>query len=143
MLQHINLPDLRGALGDYVNHEGTFARNFHTFGGARRSPANVPLPFNELQIWYKAHLQQKLYYDPSTLGSTFTIHAHLPDRTWKYGNYDAAVLNVDEAYAWPSSGLIAEKSMANCFLIYAECLDIVTQANGSAVEPSSGLHILK
>ncbi|KAG6379779.1 hypothetical protein JVT61DRAFT_10317 [Boletus reticuloceps] len=36
-----NLPDLRGALGDYVNREGTFARNFHTFGGTRRSPADV------------------------------------------------------------------------------------------------------
>jgi hypothetical protein len=32
---------------------------------------------------------------------------------------------------------------ADHFLIYAERLNIVTQANGSLVEPSSGLHILK
>jgi hypothetical protein len=29
------------------------------------------------------------------------------------------------------------------FLVYAECLNIVTQANGSLVEPSLGLHVLK
>ncbi|KAF8132935.1 hypothetical protein EV363DRAFT_1449123 [Boletus edulis] len=156
-----NLPDLRGALGDYLNREGTFTQNFHTFSGARRSPANIPLPFNKLQIWYKAHLQQKSYYDPSILGSAFTVHAHPPDRTWKYGNYSAAVLNVDEAHAWPSSGLLGHAIVlvrmimcpapprkqrspwANRFLIYTEHLDIVTQANGSAVEPSLGLHILK
>jgi hypothetical protein len=28
-----DLPDLRGALGDYVNREGAFGQNFHTFGG--------------------------------------------------------------------------------------------------------------
>ncbi|KAF8414372.1 hypothetical protein L210DRAFT_3730324 [Boletus edulis BED1] len=156
-----NLPDLRGALGDYLNREGTFTQNFHTFGSMRRSPTNVPLPFNELQIWYKARLQQKSYYDLSTLGSAFTVHAHPPDRTWKYGNYGAAVLNVDKVHAWPSSGLLGHAIVlvrmimcpapprkqrspwVNRFLVYAECLDIVTQANGSAVEPSSGLHILK
>ena len=32
---------------------------------------------------------------------------------------------------------------AGCFLVYAERLDNIIQANGSLVEPSSGLHVLK
>ncbi|KAF8132962.1 hypothetical protein EV363DRAFT_1397865 [Boletus edulis] len=103
--QKFNIPDLRGAFGDYLNREGRFTRNFHVFGGPRRSPQDVPLPFNELRIWYKLRLQQKLYHDLSTLGLAFTVHAHPPDQTWKYGHYSGALLNVDEAHAWPSSGL--------------------------------------
>lgn len=105
------LPDLRGALGDYLNRDGlgAFAQNFHTYGGVRRSPIDVPLPFSELQVWHKVRLQQKSYYDPSALGSTFTVHAHPADRTWTHGRYDAAILNVDEAHIWPSSGLTGEQ----------------------------------
>ncbi|KAG6372398.1 hypothetical protein JVT61DRAFT_7870 [Boletus reticuloceps] len=122
------LPDLRGVLGDYVNREGSFTKNFHVFGAPRRSPWDVPLPFTDLHIWYK---------------------------TWKYGRYDGALLNIDEMQAWPSSGLGGHSVVlvhmimspapprkqnspwADCFLIYAERLNIVT------VEPSTGLHVLK
>ncbi|KAG6373014.1 hypothetical protein JVT61DRAFT_7067 [Boletus reticuloceps] len=149
------LPDLRGALGDYLNREGNFTRNFHVFGTPRRSPKDVPLPFNDLRIWYKVRLQQKSYYDMSVLGSTFTVHAHPPDQTWRYGRYDGALLNIDEVQAWPSSGLAGHSVIlvrmimcpappknqicpwADRFLIYAERLDIVT------VEPATGLHVLK
>ncbi|KAF8122006.1 hypothetical protein EV363DRAFT_1405252 [Boletus edulis] len=103
--QKFNIPDLRGAFGDYLNREGHFTRNFHVFGGPRRSPQDAPLPFNELRIWYKVRLQQKSYHDLSILGLAFTVHAHPPDQTWKYGHYSGALLNVDEAHAWPSSGL--------------------------------------
>ncbi|KAF8134836.1 hypothetical protein EV363DRAFT_1160309, partial [Boletus edulis] len=44
------LLDLQRVLGNYLNCEGTFAWNFHTFGCARRSSANISLPFNELWI---------------------------------------------------------------------------------------------
>jgi hypothetical protein len=45
-----NLPDLCAALGDYVNHEGNFTRNFHTFDGQRRSPPE-----------YTCHLEILMY----------------------------------------------------------------------------------
>ncbi|KAF8425368.1 hypothetical protein L210DRAFT_3421346 [Boletus edulis BED1] len=159
--QKFDLPDLRGALGDYVNREGAFAQNFHVFGGPRRSSHDAELPFNELRVWYKVRLQQKSYHDLSTLGLAFTVHAHPPCQPWKYGHYDGVLLNIDEAHAWPSSGLAGHSvvlvrmimcptarrrqtcSWTDRFLVYAERLDIVTQANGSVVEPSSGLHVLK
>ncbi|KAF8128250.1 hypothetical protein EV363DRAFT_1400733 [Boletus edulis] len=61
---------------------------------AQKLPQDVPLPFNELRIWYKVRLQQKLYHDLLTLGLAFI-----------YGHYSGALLNVDEAHTWPSSGL--------------------------------------
>ena len=103
--QKFNLPDLRAALGDYVNREGAFTQNFHVFGGQRRSLHDIQLPFNELQVWRKVHLQQESYHDMSLLGSTFTVHAHPPKGEWKYGHYDTVLMNVDKAYTWPSSGL--------------------------------------
>ena len=99
------LPDLRGALADYFRRQQDSPQSLHTFGGQRRSPPDAYLPFNALHIWYKVRLQQKMYHDPSVVASTFTVNAHPPDRTWKYGRYDAAIMNVDDRWQWPSSGL--------------------------------------
>ena len=96
-----DLPDLHGVLGDYLNCEGPF----HSFGGQRRCPPDVHLPFKDLHVWFRVRLQQKSYHDPSSALSTFSIHAHPPDDKWKYGCYDAAILNVDQAAKWPLSGL--------------------------------------
>jgi hypothetical protein len=46
------------------------------------------------------------------LGSTFTVHACPPEQTWKYGCYDGALLNVDEAHAWPGSGFAGMQMIA-------------------------------
>ncbi|KIK16208.1 hypothetical protein PISMIDRAFT_82959, partial [Pisolithus microcarpus 441] len=56
-----SLPDLRGALSDYLNREGSFCQNFHSFGHQRRSSPNSPLPFNDLHIWFKVRVQQRTY----------------------------------------------------------------------------------
>ncbi|KAI5982061.1 hypothetical protein EDD15DRAFT_2378525 [Pisolithus albus] len=160
--ERFKLPDLRGALGDYLNREGNVTQNFHMFGSQRRSPPDVHLPFKELHVWYKVRLQQKAYHDPSDIASTFTVHAHPPDRLLKYGRYDAAIMNVDDQWQWPSSGLqghaIVHVRLIMCpvlprgssgvnrfsdrFLIYAQRFDIVPQGN-SSVERTTGLHVLK
>ncbi|KAI6037163.1 hypothetical protein BKA83DRAFT_4120725 [Pisolithus microcarpus] len=94
--------------GDYLNCEGNITQNFHTFGSQRQSPPDVHLLFKELHVWYKVHLQQKAYHDPSDIASTLTVHAHPPDHLLKYGRYDAAIMNVDDQWQWPSSGLQGE-----------------------------------
>ncbi|KAI5994462.1 hypothetical protein EDD15DRAFT_2366590 [Pisolithus albus] len=160
--EQFGLPDLRGALGDYLNREGNVAQNFHTFGGQRRSPPDVHLPFKELDVWYKVRLQQKTYHDSSEITPTFTVHAHPPDRSLKYGRYDAAIMNIDDRWQWPSSGLqghtVVQVRLIMCpaaprgsnginhfssrFLMYAQRFDIVPQGN-SSVERTTGLHVLK
>lgn len=102
------LPDLCGALADYIHHKQNFPQNLHTFGGQRRSPADAYLPFKDLHVWYNVCLQQKAYHEPSVVAHTFTVHAHPPDCSWKYGLYDAAIMNIDNQWQWPSSGLQGE-----------------------------------
>jgi hypothetical protein len=78
--EEFGLLDLRGALANYVRHEGQpHRRKSHTFGGPRRSGPDAELPFSELQIWHKVHLQQKSYHYPKELGPTFTVNAYPPN----------------------------------------------------------------
>ncbi|KAI5980699.1 hypothetical protein EDD15DRAFT_2186749 [Pisolithus albus] len=155
-----NLPDLQGALADYLGREGAYAQNFHSFGQQQRSPPDAHLPFKDLQIWYKVRLQQKSYHDSSSLGPVFTVNAHPPDRTWQYGRHDAAILQVDARHEWPSSSLtghaIVDVRLIMCplspkgvrliwgdrFLVYVRRFDIVPQQQTS-VDWATGLHILK
>lgn len=99
------LPDLRGKLANYLLHEQNFPCNLHTFGSQRRSLPDAYLPFRDLHVWYKVRLQQKVYHNPSTVAPTFIVNAHPPDSSWKYGQYDAVVMNIDDQWQWPSSGL--------------------------------------
>ena len=96
-----NLPDLHGALSNYLNHEGPF----HSFRCQRRCLPDVHLPFKDLHVWFRVRLQQKSYHDPSSALSTFSVHTHPPDDKWKYGCYDAVILNLDQVAKWPLSGL--------------------------------------
>ncbi|KAI5988816.1 hypothetical protein EDD15DRAFT_2172157 [Pisolithus albus] len=155
-----SLPDLRGALSDYLNREGSFCQNFHSFGHQRRSSPNSPLPFNDLHIWFKVRVQQRTYFDSTKFSSAFTINAHPPDRHWKFGRYDAAILNTNPQYKWPLSGLAGHNVVlirlimsplsprgttipwADRALVYAERLDLVQQAHG-LVDHATGLHVLQ
>ncbi|KAI6032177.1 hypothetical protein BKA83DRAFT_4122566 [Pisolithus microcarpus] len=87
--------------------------------------------------------------------SAYTIHAQLPNGHWKYGRYDAAILQVDEGHDWPDSSLTGHAVVeihlimrpcppkginvpwANRFLVYVWQFDVVN------VEPSMHLHMLK
>ena len=41
---------------------------------------------------------------------TFMIYAHPPNHKWKYGRYDAAILQVSEGHSWPLSSLAGMSS---------------------------------
>ena len=104
--EDFGLPDLCGALANYVRHQRRpHEKKFHVFGGARQLGLDAELPFSDLQIWHKVHLQQKSYHLLNELGPMFTVNAHPPDRTWKYSWYDATILQVDPAHQWPLSSL--------------------------------------
>ncbi|KAI6001429.1 hypothetical protein EDD15DRAFT_2158658 [Pisolithus albus] len=155
-----DIPDLRGALADYLSREGPHAQNFHSFGRQRRSPPGAHLPFSDLQVWYKVRLQQKSYHDSSSLEPVFTINACPPNRTWKYGRHDAAILQVDARHEWPASGLtghtVVDVRLIMCpvsprglrlvwddrLLVYVRRFDIVPQRQAD-VDLATGLHVLK
>ena len=100
------LPDLHAALANYVHCELADPQVPHTFG-QRKSLLDTYLPFQALHVWYKVCLQQKVYHNPSTVTPTFTVHTHPPDprRSLNYGWYDAAIMNINNQFKWPTSGL--------------------------------------
>lgn len=121
-----DIPDLFPAFADHLERSGPYAQNFHSFGGQRRAHADTHLPFNEIQVWYKVRLQQKLHHDLTSVGPVFTINAHPADRAWEYGRRDAAILHIDERHQWPSSGLTgtyAYTNIANTYRVpsYRSC----------------------
>ncbi|KIK12915.1 hypothetical protein PISMIDRAFT_18373 [Pisolithus microcarpus 441] len=142
-----NLPDLRGALADYLDHEGAHAQNFHSFGRQRRSPPDAHLPFRTFKS------------GTNSLGPVFTINARPPDHTWEYGHHDAAILQVDAHHEWPSSGLVGHAVVdvrlimcpispkgiqlvwSDRFLVYVQQFDIVSQQQAS-MDQTTGLHVL-
>ena len=104
--ENFGLPNYCGALADYVRcQRQPYEKKFHVFGSARWLGLDAELPFSDLQIWHKVCLQQKLYHLLNELEPMFTVNAHPPDQTWKYGWYDAAILQVDLAHQWPLSSL--------------------------------------
>ncbi|KAI6130722.1 hypothetical protein EDD16DRAFT_1470087, partial [Pisolithus croceorrhizus] len=118
------------------------------------------LPFSDLQVWYKVHLQQKSYHNSSSLEPVFTINACPPDHTWEYGYHDVAILQVDACYEWPASGLtghtVVDVHLIMCpisprelqlvwddyLLVYVWQFNIVPQQQAD-VDLATGLHVLK
>ena len=99
------LPDLHAALVHYVyrNHNGRPLQ----VGGKRQHPADERLPFQQLQIWQKFHLQQRAYHDPTHILPAQSLIASPPSLAtgWPKGWYDTAFINIDDNAVWPSSGL--------------------------------------
>ncbi|KAG2130957.1 uncharacterized protein EDB93DRAFT_1243199 [Suillus bovinus] len=83
------------------------AQSFHSLRGQRRALPDTPLPFNDLMVWFKVHVQQASYHSPSIIPPALTVNASSPSATWKYGHYDTAIFTVDDTRReqWPTSGL--------------------------------------
>ena len=106
--EKFGLPDLCPALADFLNKEaaiGPYA--LHTIGGQRRTLNNCPLPFTELQVWFKVWVQNTEFHDPNTILPVQTLFCAPPDRhsNWTFGHYDTAIINHDVVFKWPESGL--------------------------------------
>ena len=104
-----SLPDLRGALADYVERasEGrTGLPTLHKLEGLRCARPDAPLPFDDLRVWFKVRIQQASYHGQST-PPALTVNASPPCATGKYGHYNTAIFTVDDTKLdqWPTSGL--------------------------------------
>ncbi|KAI5986479.1 hypothetical protein EDD15DRAFT_2373187 [Pisolithus albus] len=159
--EEFSLPDLRGALADFLSHEKIRGvDSVHPIGGGpRRAAENAELPFEHIQIWFKLRLQTVEVHTNSVLPAQ-TIFASPPKGDWQYGRYDSVVVNTDRAKNWPASGLqghcIVQLRLimrplgkagepwpwGDRFLSYVQRFDIVPQA-GALRDPSTQMHILK
>jgi hypothetical protein len=102
-MESFNLPDLRGALADFL----TRLNNNDPFyiGGRRIGDHNSPLPFDDLQVWTKMQVQNRSYFPPHQVLPPQTINVSPPSGSWTYGHSDVVLINTDDDKVWPHSGL--------------------------------------
>lgn len=95
------LPGLEPALGRYL-YRVSNSKKF-TLGG--RPEKNETLPSIKLKTWYSVRIQSRAFHDRDQILSPETVSASPPDSDWKSGRGDAVIVNSDEEYTWPYSGL--------------------------------------
>jgi hypothetical protein len=103
VMKNFNLPDLRGALADFlarVDYRGPFL-----IGGRRIGNIDSLLPFDNLQVWTKVQVQNCSYFPPHRILPSQTINASPPSGSWTYGQSDVVLINTDNSKVWPHSGL--------------------------------------
>ena len=105
VMEKFNLPDLRGALSDFLTKVNN--QNPLHIGGRRIGNLNSVLPFDNLQVWTKVQVQNRSYFPPHDVLPPQTINASPPSGSWTYGHPDVVLIdtctNNDEV--WPHSGL--------------------------------------
>ncbi|KAJ7205310.1 hypothetical protein GGX14DRAFT_569060 [Mycena pura] len=160
------LPDLRAALGDYLDRlKSDSGSSLSVIGGRRHNKTDCILPFTYLQVWFSVRVQTKSPHQAKPLPAE-TLHAKPPDETWTYGRYDTVLLCNDRSTAWPGGGLkngllghtIAQIRLimkpvwrrshelppTTATLMYVQRFNVVPQSGSpSGREPSSGLFVLR
>jgi hypothetical protein len=130
------------------------------------------LPFDRVQVWHTVRLQQVSYHDLSVTLPAQTLHASPPSPEWLKGRKDAILVNIDGQYEWPQSGLKGEPFSTHQFGLHIltpsghticelqlimrpmprrgsgigwrdQYLCYVHNMKIGAVDPSTGMHILK
>ncbi|KAG1901600.1 uncharacterized protein F5891DRAFT_1187471 [Suillus fuscotomentosus] len=105
-----NIPDLRQVLSDFLQCNTRNGEAGHGLGVPRRSLIDRPLtlPFEHIQVWHVVCLQQVSFHNASVILPAQTVHASPPSPIsgWPKGQWDAVLINVDQAYDWPKSGLM-------------------------------------
>ena len=103
VMKMFNLPDLRGALADFLTRIDN-RDSFH-IGSRRIGNIDSLLPFDNLQVWTKVQVQNRSYFPPHCVLPPQTINASPPSDLWTYGRSDVVLINTDNAKVWPHSGL--------------------------------------
>ena len=97
------IPDLRSALGDYFQREAQSLP--HQVAGQRCLKNDCSLLFSHLAVWHAVRLQQMPFHPDGDLNPAQTVVAAPPSATWRHGQYDAVLVNIDSSKDWPQSGL--------------------------------------
>ncbi|KAJ7038598.1 hypothetical protein C8F04DRAFT_1209379 [Mycena alexandri] len=159
------LPDLKDALLAFIQRGPTS----RLIVGGRRPKLTMDEPvFTYLQLWHSVRIQTRSYHDAQQLLEPETVNAEPPKGAWKSGRGDPVLVNIDDDYHWPRSGLAGHAicqlklifrvvPQSDCvapagteqFLAYIQRFNIVSQPNpeggasGPFPESSTGMFQLK
>ncbi|KAJ7712978.1 hypothetical protein B0H16DRAFT_1667389 [Mycena metata] len=159
------LPDLKDALLAFIQRGPT---NPLIVGGRRPKLSDDQPAFTYLQLWHSVRIQTRSYHDSQQLLEPETVNAAPPKGVWKSGRGNPVLVNIDDDYHWPRSGLAGHAicqlkvifrvvprsgfiapAGTDQFLAYVQRFDIVSQpnpeggANGPFPESSTGMFQLK
>jgi hypothetical protein len=104
-----NIPDLPGAIADFISRTGISSNGFIDGIGGRRSVYDG-IPNFHLQVWTKIRLQTTAFHYPHKILLPTTINAIPPSSLWKEGQYDSAIININQSQKWPGSGLTGKSA---------------------------------
>ncbi len=109
LAQLYNIPDLPGAIADFISRTSSSSNGFIEGIGGRRSVYNR-IPDFHLQVWTKIRLQTTAFHYPHNILPPTTINAIPLSTHWKVGQYDSAIVNIDQNQKWPGSGLAGKSA---------------------------------
>ncbi|KAG1843085.1 hypothetical protein C8R48DRAFT_619062 [Suillus tomentosus] len=154
-----NIPDLRQVLSDFLQRDTRNGEAGHGLGVPRRSLIDRPstLPFERIQVWHVVRLQQVSFHDASVVLPAQTVHASPPSPVsgWPKGRRDAVLVNVDQAYDWPKSGLMGHQVCELQLIMrpvprrrsritwHDQYLCYVHSFKMGAIDPVTEMHVLK
>lgn len=94
-----HLPDLHGALIDYLSHDQSGSR---ATGGRRVANSDTPLPLDlkALEVWTKLRIQNYAYHPPHDVLPAQTVNALPPSGSWPVGRCDSVILNTVKGGSW-------------------------------------------
>jgi hypothetical protein len=101
--EKFKLPDLRGALVNYINHGSV--GGIYTIGGPRMAGGTMVLPTDTIEVWNKVRVQNRAYHAPHNILPAQTINASPPSDAWPHGRADVVLINTDPTFVWPRSGM--------------------------------------
>lgn len=96
------VPDLKDALLAFIQRGPTSPL---TIGGRRPKLDDTQPAFTYLQLWHSVRIQTRSYHDSQQLLEPETVKAEPPKGVWKSGRGDPVLVNIDDDYHWPRSGL--------------------------------------
>ena len=119
------LPDLPATLLHFAAFEKDHGPSaLSPVGGHRRTTESI-LPFNELQIWFKLHMQgQEFHRRDQLLPAQMLFCA--PPSSWPFGRYDTALAVTTPNFTWPDTSL-----RGTCQLYLAHYMTIASCYQGT------------
>jgi hypothetical protein len=142
VMEKFNLPDLRGALADFLTQVNS--TNYFQIGGRRTGNLNSLLPFDNLQVWTKLQVQNHSYFRPHRILPPQTINASPPSGSWTYGHSDIVLINTSNDKVWPRSGFEGRVLCFICkshiyieFRFRASCCATTTYFSRNSIQKSS------
>ncbi|KAF8833109.1 hypothetical protein BDN67DRAFT_986243 [Paxillus ammoniavirescens] len=98
-----NLPDLHPAIWEFL--QCLCDGSPHPVLGTRTQQQDYSLPFKQLRIWCKIHVQQMFYHNRQTPGTLQTLQALPPSATNFHSLYEAVIISTNSKSHWLRCGI--------------------------------------